>query len=200
MIADGSAGPHSSPASSATTSPPVPSTFGEKARNLLTDLVTAPGSGTPSTASVKTSSTKDAADSNRGNSRSTIGLLVLLGVMGLIWYCVPQVVAAVHRSRLAAESLGPGGQPLAIRSRADVVRAFHNYALRPIAPNPDWWTHRDVERRVADEAPSLRPSIQTLSDLYEQARYLPEEAELTIEQLESARRALDHVQADRRLR
>ena len=85
--------------------------------------------------------------------------------------------------------------PADIRSRSDVVRAFHQYALRPATPAPTWWTHREVERQVAQTTPTLRPAIRTLTDLYEQARYLPDDADLTPDQIGTARRALEQCAA-----
>ena len=59
----------------------------------------------------------------------------------------------------------------------------------------EWWTHRAVEQQVAQESPALQPAIQTLTDLYEQARYLPDDADFGPDQIGSARQALEECEA-----
>jgi hypothetical protein len=61
-------------------------------------------------------------------------------------------------------------------------------------PVADWWTHRQVAQQVATSTPSLEPAIQQLAEIYEQARYLPEETVLTAAQIGTARRALEQCQ------
>lgn len=128
-------------------------------------------------------------------SRSTGPLLLLLAALGLVWYFLPRVVTAVKESQLLRRpnSVGEVTSPADIRTREDVVRAFHQYALQSAMSVPTWWTHREVERQVADTTPDLKPSIQMLADLYELARYLPCQAELTPEQIGIVRRELENV-------
>lgn len=129
------------------------------------------------------------------SSRSTETLLLLLAGLGLVWYFLPRVVSAVkelpllRRSNSASEWMTSAD----IRTREDVVRAFHQFALQSTMPISDWWTHREVERQVADSDPALKPSIKVLADLYELARYLPVEVELTPDQVSLARRELENV-------
>ena len=120
---------------------------------------------------------------------------MLLAALGLVWYFLPRVVTAVKESQLLRRSsaVGEVTSSAGILTREDVVRAFHQYALQSAMSVPTWWTHREVERQVADTTPALKPSIQVLADLYELARYLPGEAELTPDQIGIARRELDNV-------
>ena len=120
---------------------------------------------------------------------------MLLAVLGLVWYFVPYLMAAINDSHRAVSLVGGEIHPADIRSRSDVVRAFHQYALRPATPALTWWTHREVERQVAQTTPSLKPAIQTLANLYEQARYFPDDADFTPDQIGTARRALEQCQA-----
>ena len=181
--------------------PPVanrPSTLNsvtKAAGNLLSDIATAPAPRPATVRSSNAATTRGSADSQGAGSRSTIGLLMLLAVLGLAWYFVPQLLAAMNGPRLAENPLGGGMRLIDIRTRGDVVRAFHQYALRPATSASTWWTHREVERQVADETPALRPTIQTLADLYEQARYLPDDADFTPDQIGTARRALEQCEA-----
>lgn len=85
---------------------------------------------------------------------------------------------------------GPPLKPDDITSRADVVRAFHEFALRSAQSVQSWWTHRTVQQAILEKAPEYRAAVETLANTYEQARYLPVEQELSAEQLESARSAL----------
>ena len=85
---------------------------------------------------------------------------------------------------------GPPLKPADINSRADVVRAFHEFALRSAQSVQSWWTHRTVQQAILAKAPEYRAAVETLANTYEQARYLPVEQELSPEQLESARAAL----------
>ena len=120
---------------------------------------------------------------------------MLLAALGLVWYFLPRVVTAVKESHLLRRSstVGEVASSAGIRTREDVVRAFHQYALQSAMSVPTWWTHREVERQVADTTPALKPSIQVLADLYELARYLPGEAELTPDQIGIVRRELENV-------
>ncbi len=140
-------------------------------------------------------SSSGVSDSQRMTSRSTGPLLMLLAALGLVWYFLPRVLTSVKESHLSrrSSSVGEVTPSADIRTREDVVRAFHQYALQSAMSVPSWWTHREVERRVADTTPALQPSIQVLADLYELARYLPGEAELTPDQIGIARRELENV-------
>ena len=66
-----------------------------------------------------------------------------------------------------------------IRTKQDVIRAFHQFALRPPHDTKHWWTHSRVVDSVADQYPQNSSRIRILSSLYEQARYLPDDAEFT---------------------
>ena len=165
------------------------------AGNILSDIATPPASQPVPVRSSHATSSGGTADSQEAGSRSTIGLLMLLAVLGLVWYFVPHLLAAINGSRLAGSPVGGEIHPADIRSRSDVVRAFHQYALRPATPAPTWWTHREVERQVAQTTPALKPAIQTLTDLYEQARYLPDDADFTSDQIGTASRALEQCAA-----
>ena len=119
----------------------------------------------------------------------------LLAVLGVVWYFAPQWIAAIGESQRKPSIVGDVIHPVDIRSRVDVVRAFHQFALRPATLAAEWWTHRAVEQQVAQESPALQPAIQTLTDLYEQARYLPDDADFGPDQIGSARQALEECEA-----
>lgn len=198
-----SSAPGQTPPSAAPSSAPQPnpehrsplSQVSKAAGNILSDIATPPASRPAPVRSPHATSSGGAADSPGASTRSTVGLLILLAVLGLVWYFVPHLLAAINESRLVGSPVGGELHPADIRSRSDVVRAFHQYALRPATPVLTWWTHRKVERQVAEATPALQPAIQTLTDLYEQARYLPDDADFTPDQIGTARRALERCRA-----
>ena len=94
-----------------------------------------------------------------------------------------------------AQMSGPPIQPAEIKNRADVIRAFHEFAKQSTRSVQSWWTHRAVERVLAVTAPDKKAAVATLADAYEQARYLPQDHELSSEQIQSARTALQQCAA-----
>ena len=77
--------------------------------------------------------------------------------------------------------LTPGG----IRTKADVVKAFHQMALTPERASDDWWTHQKVVDTLIEQEPHKSESAETLGRLYEVARYLPDDYKFTREELET---------------
>lgn len=193
------------PAGAATPQPATPpsgperrSTAGkvfESVGNVFKEMVAAPEAQSGNARARPGRFASGTSDSQRATSRSTGPLLMLLAALGLVWYFLPRVVTAVQESPLLRRSSSAGEvTPSAnIRTREDVVRAFHQYALHSAMSVPTWWTHREVERQVVGTTPALKPSIQVLADLYELARYLPGDAELTPDQIGIARRELENV-------
>jgi len=91
---------------------------------------------------------------------------------------------------MALQLAGPPIQPSEIRNRADVVRAFHEFSLRSTKKVQAWWTHRAVERVIVESSPEKKAAVEALANAYEQARYLPQDHELSFEQIQAARNAL----------
>ena len=81
-------------------------------------------------------------------------------------------------------------RPHEIRSRADVVRAFHEFAMYSAKSVQSWWTHRAVEQSFATSTADQQRAAATLTDAYEQARYLPDDQEFSSDQLQQTRSAL----------
>ena len=119
-------------------------------------------------------------------------VLVLAGVLAALAVAFFGLRHVKLRSANAAELqfAGPTLKPSEINSRADVVRAFHEFAMRSAQSVQSWWTHRTVQQAILEKAPEYRAAVETLANTYEHARYLPVEQELSPEQLESARAAL----------
>ncbi len=119
-------------------------------------------------------------------------VLVLAGVLAALAIAFFGLRHVKLRSAHAVELQFAGAplKPSDINSRADVVRAFHEFAMRSAQSVQSWWTHRTVQRAILEKAPEYQAAVETLANTYEQARYLPVEQELSPEQLESARAAL----------
>ncbi|MFN4259306.1 MAG: DUF4129 domain-containing protein [Gemmataceae bacterium] len=78
--------------------------------------------------------------------------------------------------------------PAELASRTDVVRAFEYLSLARCGLIVRTWNHRQIAAQLAGTAASQRQAAQELAELYEQARYAPDEDELSDEQLRQARR------------
>lgn len=167
----------------------------ESVGNVFKEMAAAPETQPGNARTRPGRSSSRSSDSLGVTSGSTGPLLLLLAALGLVWYFLPRVVTAVKESQLLrrSNSAGEVTSSADIRTRQDVVRAFHQYAMQSAMSVPDWWTHREVERQVAETTPALKPSIQVLADVYELARYLPGDAELTPDQIGIVRRELENV-------
>ncbi len=77
-----------------------------------------------------------------------------------------------------------------IRTREDVVRAFHALAKQRLQATQAWWTCGYVTNLFEQSLPQHTSPIRTLAGLYEQARYFPKEHGLTVDQIEHAKHAL----------
>lgn len=117
----------------------------------------------------------------QGNSVPIVLALVAVAAL-VVWGSRkrPALFRSEHAidSRWAKEVLAEG-----IRTRADVIRAFHRMVSRTSQPVASWWTHRYVARRLTEATPQLAAAMADLSSVYEQARYMPPEAELSPEQI-----------------
>ena len=59
------------------------------------------------------------------------------------------------------------------------------------AVSADWWTHTRAADALAYARPQTESDVEALARLYEQARYLPDDAEFTATQVEAARQAVN---------
>ncbi len=111
-------------------------------------------------------------------------LLLVLAVFALLFLTLTgrrMQLAATHKALergWTTEILRAG-----VRTRTDVIRAFHHFALQRPQPVATWWHHRYVARRLSESSPQLSTAIQELTGLYEFARYQRPELELSTEQL-----------------
>ena len=115
---------------------------------------------------------------------------IIVGVVAVILYCrqPKEFKREVHAGAMAHGDYLK--QPDLIRSKADVIRAFHQLAYRIAHPLETWSTHRTITSQVGRTTPDIRTPLNVIADVYEQARYLPNDSALSQEQLDSVRRAI----------
>ncbi len=78
-----------------------------------------------------------------------------------------------------------------IRNRSDVIDAFHQLIETKFRTFESWWTSRRALQQVNKALPSLSPPMREATEIYEMARYLPADQELSEPDLERMRRAMD---------
>lgn len=109
--------------------------------------------------------------------------------IGVLWW--------LQRRSPEFEADSPGRpaakMPASIRTREDIVTAFHVIAARTPAVGANWWTHRRAAVALVQSNPKSRSDVEALAELYEQARYLPENELLTDEQLSRAGEAVRRI-------
>jgi hypothetical protein len=140
--------------------------------------------------SMATSPSDGARSSSFGMSGLVIPALLLGVAASVLWWLQrrrPDFEEASEQGRLAAR------MPASIRSREDVVTAFHVIAARAPAVSANWWTHRRAAVALVESKPKSGSDVETLTELYEQARYLPENEPMTDEQLALASEAVRRI-------
>ena len=115
---------------------------------------------------------------------------VLIGVAGLAAYLMRRPLMKLVADATGATPAHPALQPNEIRSRADVIAAFHDLALSPRQAVESWWTHQAAAQKLAAESPHSKQAVNTLAEIYEEARYLPDDVEFAADKIQSARTAL----------
>jgi len=164
----------------------------DAASGFFSDLSQAPQ------APAASSSSNSAADG--GSALSTDGpfdfgslffvACVLIGVGGLVAYLMRKPLMKLVTDATGVTRGHSALQPNEIRSRADVIAAFHDLALSPRQAVESWWTHQAAAQKLAAESPQSKQAVNTLAEIYEQARYLPDDVELPADKIQSARTAL----------
>lgn len=85
----------------------------------------------------------------------------------------------------------PTALPTKVNTRQDVIDAFHYIASRTPSVRGNWWTHSRVAKALRKLWPGRTDAIGDLKRVYETARYLPPDAQLTAEQIQAARSAIE---------
>ncbi len=117
------------------------------------------------------------------------GLLVL-GVAIAIGYVVLRYKVRSEQIRRETEEAKLATEIDAIRTRDDVVKAFHAMTKQRFQSAQLWWTNRFITEKFELSLPEHSSPIRTLSGIYEQARYFPMDHQLSSDQIEDAKLAL----------
>ena len=122
---------------------------------------------------------------------STDWIFSLLLIIGLISGAAVLLTrrAPVITDRQREAELNPV-HPTEIRTREDVVRAYHWLTACKAPDSADWWHHRRALESMAILAPDQRLSMQQLARLYEAARYESDAEMFDRARIQAARQAL----------
>ena len=116
-----------------------------------------------------------------------------LFMLGVAWWFLsksPVVVAKVFGNR----QLKQENAILAswyIGNRSDAIEVFHRLIETKFRSFEHWWTSRRALQQVDKSLPSLIPSMRDATEIYEMARYLPSDQELSEPDLERMRKAIE---------
>ena len=115
-----------------------------------------------------------------------VGLAILVFI-GFLYLKYQVRAEQVRQETLLAQSVPRIDE---IRTREDLVIAFHSLAKQRLQAAQVWWTRGYVAKQFESRLPQFTSPMQTLSDLYDQARYYPDEHQLTDQQIDTAKSAL----------
>lgn len=119
---------------------------------------------------------------------SVLSVFVFLGIVAaVVWW----LMKAGHLQPAHQHTPLTRARIRGIRSRQDVIDAFHLIALDPGHDTQAWWHHEQVRADLVAKSPSRKEPLEELTHVYEQARYLPDEVALNEQQLTAARQAFE---------
>ena len=148
-------------------------------------------SETPNAAASDSATTDMLPDLGSGNfSTIVFVLLLIIGLIGCLF--VGSRLMPVNEPETSEQVLATLLKQ-GIRSKEDVIKAFHQFALKPPHETQHWWTHSKVVETVVHQYPQHSARIQLLAALYEQARYFPADSEFTDAQIQQAADAVRTV-------
>ncbi len=118
-------------------------------------------------------------------------LLILLagaGVMLAIYLVSSrrQSQAESRRRQRALKAIKPDR----IRTREDVIQAFHWLTHCQSPDAAEWWNHLEAGESLAQQSPARQESVRQLIHIYELARYQPEDVEFEPAHVQQARTAV----------
>ncbi|MDG1893934.1 MAG: DUF4129 domain-containing protein [Fuerstiella sp.] len=160
--------------------------IGRTAGNFLSDLAATP----ESTPDSSTSAPAEIDNAVSQNAFALLALAILAGVVALFAW-KSGLLATPYREPVRGVPMRAAD----IQTKEDVVNAFHKMALQPSWQVQHWWTHRRVAARMYRDRPEHVHAVEVLTELYEQARYLPQETAFSQDQMQSARQALKQCES-----
>jgi hypothetical protein len=132
--------------------------------------------------------------SGNGLGTGIVWFLALLGLGLVAWKTLARSHGEDAFGRPRAWRLGPWPvQPEAVATRAELVRAFEHLALLCLGREARTCNHRELATLLAEQdrhEPRRREAAEHLAQVYERARYAPDNEPLPDEELAAARREL----------
>lgn len=118
--------------------------------------------------------------------------LILGGILAALMLLIPTVRRLQSRVRVNEEFRAAeiALAPHEIRTRQDIVRAFHQLAKRCSRSVRPWWNHLQVATELSRVIPDRQQTVSELSAVYERARYQPLDHELTPAELAAVQMAI----------
>jgi len=182
--------------------PPLPETdFSKgvkKAGDYLSNLwtqISKSSSAAPSARSTSASPTTDSSASDALNLPNPLNAdffpyLVAIAILGFAAFLAlkHRVRSEQVRNEMLLAQLAPSIDE--IRTREDLVHAFHLLAKQRFQAAQAWWTCGYVAKQFDTKLPQYKSPMQTLATLYDQARYYPMEHQLSAQQIDEAKIAL----------
>jgi hypothetical protein len=161
-------------------------TWNDAASQFFSDLSKAP----EALPSEQTSAVDDtSAGSPPASGSWFIAGLGLLGLLAVMAFCIRRPLLKIVSAATGFAVSNGRRTPGEIKSRADIISAFHELVLNPRQLVEAWWTHRAAAQKLAADSPQQEHAVRTLAEIYEQARYLPDDVELPVESMQTARAA-----------
>ena len=167
------------------------------AADLFSGIAKAP---TQADEKITTGSSKDIVSDTAGDSSLMMVVVSIFVIVGILIILMALGARQTGLWTKDGESRinGTAVRPHEIRTRQDVVKAFHQLTGRRLNPSLSpveaWWTHRDAARQISLMSPPLQNAVHVLADVYEQARYLPGDYQLSDDQLSDVRDALSQCE------
>lgn len=116
--------------------------------------------------------------------------LIGIALLAIGWFAMKWLGGTEELAPAFANAV-PANMPKQINGRQDVIDAFHFIAAESPAVQGNWWTHSRVGRALRKLMPAKNDDVGNLTRVYETARYLPPNEELTPQQLQTAREAIE---------
>lgn len=117
--------------------------------------------------------------------------MLIAGLMAVLWFLPRSQVILDHVSGRTAAIRAKEEAALGdIKTRSDVVAAFHWVLLRKLRGFEDWWTSRKVVQYLRGRNEPLQPEIEEAAKLYDVARYAPSDQPFTEAEIERMRNAI----------
>ena len=136
----------------------------------------------------------NSSSSSSGASASSFPILpmiLVVAVTGIVFWMVRRNEQQQQQFATDAANKERPQMPTTVDNREQVVQAFHAIAASVPEVASNSWTHRKAAEALIEAKPDNEFDVETLADVYEEARYQPADAQFTEAQILKARRAVE---------